>query len=211
LKRNPQLLLAIALIPAVAGLAACASKIRYPNFYVLNLPTPVPAGGQPRPVLGSVAVREFGAPSFLRGGPIVYRPSPEQLGFYEYHRWAVDPRRTVTGAVIQELESRGIFRSVDLFDGHGAPDCLVTGAIDHLEEVDQGSNVIIEVSLSAQLTNLRTGEVLWQGNSSQTTKLEQRSVPGIVAEMSRDLANAVERLVSSMQNRLTVTSALLGR
>jgi septum formation topological specificity factor MinE len=32
--------------------------------------------------------------------------------------------------------------------------------------------------------------------------VDQRSVPGMVAEMSRDLASVVERLVSSMQDRL---------
>jgi hypothetical protein len=67
------------------------------------------------------------------------------------------------------------------------------------------------VSLSARLINLRTGEVLWQDTSSTTARLDQRSVPGIVAEMSRDLGNAVELLVSSMQERVAATSASFGR
>jgi hypothetical protein len=37
---------------------------------VLNVPA-VPSGNdRPKPILGSVAVREFSAPGFLRGGPI---------------------------------------------------------------------------------------------------------------------------------------------
>ena len=142
---------------------------------------------RPQPVLGSVAVREFSAPGFLTGGPIAYRQSPEQLDFYDYHRRAVDPRHTVTGAVIQQIQSRGVFQSVDLFDGRETPDCLMTGAIDHLEEVDQGSKVTIEVGLSARLINLRTGQVLWQCASSKTAKLDQRSVPGMFAEMCRQV------------------------
>jgi ABC-type uncharacterized transport system auxiliary subunit len=209
LVRNSQLILAISLMPAVVSLAACAGKIRYPSYYTLNLPNAVPAANHPAPTLGAVAVQDFDAPGFLRGGPIAYRESATSLGFYAYHRWAVDPRRVVTVAVIHEMQSRGIFRSVDLFDGRGMPDCLMTGAIDHLEEIDEGTNVSVEVGLSAQLINLKTGEVLWQGNSAKRTKLDQRSVPGVVAAMSAQMNNTVESLVSSIQNRVSTATAPL--
>ena len=159
------------------------------------------------PILGSVVVREFSAPVFLRQGPIVYRLSPEQLDFYDYHRWAEDPRRVVTSAMVREMQARKLFRSVDVFDGRGSPECLVTGTLDHLEEVDQGANVSIDVSLSARLINLQTGEVLWQDTASKIAKLDQRSVPGIVAAMSRDLTDAVDRLVSSMEDRVVAASS----
>jgi ABC-type uncharacterized transport system auxiliary subunit len=201
--------LAIGLMTAVISLTACAGKIRYPSYYVLNLPAPVSRANPPASILGSVAVREFSAPRFLREGPIAYRESPEQLDFYDYHRWAEDPRRMVTLAMVRQMQAQGLFRSVDLFDGRGSPDCLMTGAIDHLEEVDQGPQVSIEVALSARLINLRTGEVLWQGASSKNSKLEQRSVPGIVSEMSREVSDMVEGLVSSMQNRVSLVSSSL--
>jgi uncharacterized lipoprotein YmbA len=138
LMRNSKLILAIGLMTSLASLAGCAGRTRYPSYYVLNIPAPLSANGS-KPILGSVAVREFRAPEFLREGPIAYRQSPEQLDFYNYHRWAVDPRRAVTDAVIQQIQSRGIFQSVDLFDGRGTPECLVTGTIDHLEEIDRAS------------------------------------------------------------------------
>jgi len=208
--RNSKLILTIGLVTVIVSLAGCAGKIRYPSYYVLDVPTVVPAT-RSAPILGSVAVREFDAPRFLREGPIAYRPSPEQLDFYDYHRWAEDPRRAVTAAMVRELQGRGLFRSVDLFDGRGSPECLLTGTVDHLEEVDQGTNVLTEVTLSARLINLRTGEVLWQDTSSQTAKLDQRSVPGIVAEISQDLGSAVGHLVSSMQDGLTVGSSSQNR
>src|SRR6266481_1509758 len=141
---------------ALASLTGCAGKIRYPSYYVLNVPPPLSASERPKPILGPVAVREFSAPGFLRGGPIAYRQSPDQVDFYDYHRWAEDPRREVTAAMVREMQARGIFQSVDVFDGRGSPEYLVSGTLDHLEEVDQGTNVSIEVRLSARLTNLRT-------------------------------------------------------
>ena len=46
---------------------------------------------QKTPML-TLAIREFSAPTYLRQGAIAYKTSPEQIGFYAYHRWATDPR-----------------------------------------------------------------------------------------------------------------------
>ncbi|HTU48419.1 MAG TPA: ABC-type transport auxiliary lipoprotein family protein [Bryobacteraceae bacterium] len=212
-------LLGLACLTAMlAALTGCAGKIRYPNYYVLNLPSPptprsalVPGAAQSRPLLGSVAVREFRAPAFLRAGPIVYRKSAGQLDFYDYHRWAVDPRRAVTSTIIENMQARGIFHSVHLFEGREPSDYLVTGTLDDLEEVDKGREVFVEVRLSAQLTDLRTGEVLWSDTSSESTKLEDHAVPDLVAAMSQTAESVVTRLVSSMQHQLSTASASLDR
>jgi ABC-type uncharacterized transport system auxiliary subunit len=184
------------------GLAGCAGKIHYPSYYVLSVPAPVSAQVPEKGVVGAVAVKEFSAPSFLRTGTIAYHPSPEQLNFYDYHRWAEDPRRVVTTAMVRQMQAHGRFRSVDIFDGRETPDYLVTGTVDHLEEFDQGTNVSVEVGLSARLVSLRTGAVLWQDSIDRTANLDKRSVPGLVAAMSRELGNAVEGLSSSMDIRL---------
>jgi uncharacterized lipoprotein YmbA len=195
----------------LAGLTGCAGKTRYPNYYVLNVPAPVPAAAQSKPLPGSVAVREFRAPAFLRGGPIVYRKSAEQIDFYDYHRWAVDPRSTVTSTIIENMRAQGIFHSVHLFEGRESSDYLVTGTVDDLEEVDKGREVFVQVRVSARLTDLRTGDVLWSDTSSETTKLEDHAVPGLVAAMSQTAETVVAHLVSSMQHQLSSTSPSLAR
>lgn len=199
--RESKLALGIGVAAALAGLAGCA-KIRYPNYYLLNVPAPSSAG-RTMPLLSPVAVRQFGSPAFLREGPIVYRESPERLGFYNYDRWAVDPRRAATSAMVGEMRSRGAFQSVDFYDGRAACDWIVGGTLDHLEEVDEGADVWIEVGLSARLKSVRTGEVLWQDTSIKRVKVDKRSVPGVVAGMSSEMGTAVDTLVTSMLNRLS--------
>jgi uncharacterized lipoprotein YmbA len=209
--RNRTLLDLVCLAGVLAGLTGCAGGVHYPNYYVLNLPAPVPVPDQRKPLPGGVTVREFRAPAFLRAGPIVYRKSAEQLDFYNYHRWVVDPRSALTSAMIQNIEARRLFQSAHLFDGRSISEYLLTGTLDHLEEVDKGREVFVEVCASAQLTNVRTGDVLWSDTSSETTKLEDRAVPGLVAAMSQTAERVVGHLVSSMQDRLATASASLGR
>jgi uncharacterized lipoprotein YmbA len=197
------------LMVALASLVGCGSKTRYPSYYVLNVPAPLPTNAHPKPIFGSVVVREFRAPTFLKEGPIVYRQSPEQIDFYTYHRWVEDPRRVVTAAFARRIRASGLFQTVDLFDGHESATCLLTGTLDHLEEVDRGTTVSVEVSISARLLNLRTGEVLWQDTKSKTTQLEQRSMDGIVTQISDNVGDLVEGLVSSMQERVSAEALAL--
>jgi ABC-type uncharacterized transport system auxiliary subunit len=185
------------------SLGGCAG-VRYPSYYVLNVPQQRASPRTPaKRVLGSAAVREFTAPRFLKEGAIVYRPGPEQLDYYTYALWAEDPRRSATEALVREMHERGQFKSVDHYDGRQSPDCLIMGSLDHLEEFDDKSNVSVEVGLSARIINLRSGEVLWRGTSIKTVKVGDRSVAGVVLEMSSGLGSAVNSLVDSMQAQLS--------
>ena len=188
---------------SVASTFICGcGAVRYPNYYELSAPVPIARGNPAPPLIQSVAVRQFDAPPFLRSGPIAYRESAEKLGFYPYDRWAVDPRRSATQAMIGDLQATGVFQSVALFDGHSAPDCVMTGTIEHLEEVDSGKSVSIDVRVSARLIDFQTGEILWHGSASSDAVVEQRSVSGVVSQLSSGLGSAVQELASSMQDHL---------
>lgn len=191
----------------LSGLAGCGGAIRYPSYYVLNVPQPISPRDPSKPMLGSAAVRELSAPRFLEEGSIVYRSGPEQLDYYPYALWAEDPRRIATEALVRELHERGLFESIDLYDGRQSPDWLITGSLDHIEEFDEKSNVSVEVGLSARIINLHSGQVLWRGTSTKTVKVGDRSVPAVVSEMSRGLGSAVDSLADSMQERLSALTS----
>src|SRR5580698_890064 len=190
---------------ALLALGGCAG-IKYPDYYTLNMPTPgnlqqTQASRTTAPISGTVLVQEFGAPAYLRQGPIVYRPEPEQIAFYDFHHWAEDPRKAVTGAMVRDL--RQTFQAAELYDGRADADYLLTGSLDHLEELDDGRSVSVDVGISASLRNLKTGGVIWSSSSSKTSAVEQRSVPGVVAAMSHELTEATGQLVASLRSELS--------
>jgi uncharacterized lipoprotein YmbA len=189
--------LAVLLVVFIA-LGGCA-KVRYPDYYVLSLPSPVSASGNSGPIAASVAVREFRAPQYLRQGPIVYRPESEQIAFYDYHHWAEDPRQSVTTAIVHDLKQ--VFESAELYDGRQSAEFVLTGSLDHLEEVDRERSVSVEVGISAKLQNVKTGDVMWSDTSFKTSEVHQRSLPAVVAEMSHDLTEAATQVVSSIRRQ----------
>jgi ABC-type uncharacterized transport system auxiliary subunit len=182
-------------LTALIALTGCGGAVKYPNYYTLNVPPPPDPPAQ-EGVHASLAVREFRSPSYLHQGAIVYKTSPEQIGFYNYHRWATDPREFVTNAVTDRLRASGKFKQVKLYDGRSDIDYVLSGLLEKLEEVDYEGGVKVEVAISAQMTKLGTGEVVWTNAVSEVGTVGQRNVPAVVSEMNRTMERAVETLLT---------------
>ena len=190
------ILCAFALTAIVTALTGCGGKIRYPNYYTLNLPAPPDPPAQN--VRTSIAVREFQAPGYLRQGPIVYRRTPEQVGFYEYHRWAADPRALVTSAVIDHLRASGQYSMVSMYSGRPDNDYIFSGKLEKLEEVDYEAGVKVEVAISAQITRMDTGATVWSNSVSDIDPVSERNVPGVVSQMNRTMEAAIDKLLATV-------------
>jgi len=180
------------------SLTGCIGKVRYPTYYTLNL---APAIDPPpkRGALASIAVREFQSPAYLRGGPIAYLVSPEEIGFYEYHRWAVDPRQAITHSIVERLRASGNFALVKTYDGHNDVDYVLSGRLDKLDEVDYEDGVRVEVALSAQVIDLHSGKTVWTNSSAEKAKVQERKVSAVVAQMSSLTDRSIEELLKSLE------------
>src|SRR5271166_2302563 len=172
-KRASMLVLTLTLLPALIG----CGRVRYPAYYTLNLTAP-PDPPAPDNARTSIAVREFRSPGYLQQGPIVYRATPEKIGFYEYHRWAADPRELVTAAVIEHLRASGQYAMVSEYKGRPDDDYILSGRLEKLEEVDYPAGVKVEVAVSAQITSVKTGATVWSNAVSEMAPVSDRSVPG---------------------------------
>ena len=176
-------------------LVGCGGAAKYPNYYTLHIQPPVDPPAQ-QGVHISLAVREFRSPVYLRQGAIVYKTSPEQIGFYNYHRWAVDPREFLTNAVAEHLRASGTFTQVKLYDGRSDIDYVLSGRLEKLEELDYGGGVKVEVAISAQMVSLANGAQVWSNAVSEVGTVDKRDVPTVVAEMNRTMERAIEKLLT---------------
>jgi ABC-type uncharacterized transport system auxiliary subunit len=178
-------------------LAGCGRPVKYPNYYTLHLPPP-PDPPAPENVHANLAIREFRSPTYLRQGAIVYKTSPEQVGFYNYDRWAVDPREFLTNAVADRLRASGNFSQVKLYDGRPDVDYVLSGRLEELEETDYQGGVKVQVAISAQMVNLATGATVWTNSVSEVGTVSQRDVPAVVSAMNGTMERALEKLLTSV-------------
>jgi ABC-type uncharacterized transport system auxiliary subunit len=195
-----------------AGLLAGCGSVHGPvtKYYKLEIPpAPTPAGpSAPVPL----RVEPFRANNLVRQDRIVYRPSPVEVGFYEYHRWAVPPNDTVTKALADQLTSRHVFQSVEISDGAEKPDYVLRGSIEQLQEVDYKGAVKVQVSISAELEDPVRREKIWSSTASSECLVAKSDVQAVVAAMGQASQQSIARLVTDVAkfaqvNRLTAASS----
>jgi ABC-type uncharacterized transport system auxiliary subunit len=165
---------------------------------------PPPDPPVPENVHATLAIREFRSPKYLRQGAIVYKTSPEQIGFYNYHRWAVDPREFLTNAVADRLRASGNFSQVKVYDGRPDFDYVLSGRIEELEEIDYEGGVKVQVAISAQMVSVATGATVWTNSVSEVGTVSQRDVPAVVSAMNGTMGQAIEKLLSPAPTAISI-------
>jgi ABC-type uncharacterized transport system auxiliary subunit len=184
-------------LAALVILTGCAGKVKYPSYYTLNLPAP-PDPPAAEKAHATLAIRQFRAPVYLRQGAIVYKTSPEQIGFYAYHRWAMDPRDFVTSSIMERLRVSGAFTRLQSYDGSRDVDYVLSGRLEKLEELDYDGGVKVQVAISAEITSIATGATVWSNTVSEIGDVNKHDVPAVVSEMNRTMERAIEKLVTPL-------------
>ncbi len=190
---------ALTFIGALA-ISACGSA-RYPAYYMLNFEPSAQAAASERGI-GSLTVKELQCPDYLCEGRIVYRPTPAEVAFYQYHRWAVSPRAMIAQYLAERVRARSLFISVSGDESRMAPDFVLSGTLERLEEVDEARQVAAVCSISAQLVDTRTGAVVWSRTATERVSVEQRDVAGVVNGLATAVRATVDRLVADMELEL---------
>ena len=195
------------LLSSLIILAGCSGKMRYPSYYTLNLPAPPdpPAAEDAR---ATVAIREFTAPAYLRRGAIVFKTSPESVGFYQYQRWAVDPCDFVTDSMRDRFTATGLFAHVKRYDGRPDAQYLVTGRLEKLEEIDYDGGVKVVVAISAQMIKVDTGATVWAKAVTKVGNVEKRDASAVVSAMSNTMDGAMQELLTPLPAEMSRTAAL---
>lgn len=195
------------LLSSLIILAGCSGKMRYPSYYTLNLPAPPdpPAADDAK---ATVAIREFSAPAYLRRGTIVFKTSPESVGFYTYQRWAVDPCDFVTDSMRDRLSATGLFAHVKRYDGRPDAEYLVTGRLEKLEEIDYDGGVKVVVAISAQMTRFDTGATVWSKSVSKVGEVDKRDVSAVVSAMSNTMDRAMQDLLAPLPDEMNRSAAV---
>ncbi len=192
-------LLAVFVVAALAVGVQCGGKAPPVSYYVLEGPSRVPA---PDPLDRVAVLMPLRAGQLVGQRRIVYRESPEQVGFYEYHQWAEDPEESVGRLLRGELLARGTFASVIPFDGRTRGDFIVRGELRRLEEVDYDGPVRVAVEIALELVDAESGRVVWSGSSSADEAVPSSDVRSVVERMGVAVQRTVKELAGGIEHYL---------
>ena len=185
--------------------SACRSS-PVPQYYLLELPSSgleSTSASSERKTL-SVGVGRFRVEPPYDAQRLVYRPTPStpEVGFYDYHRWAV-PLENAVPALLAELLDRHPTLSAEPFPGRNLEagdrsyDAVVTGRITRFEERDDGGS--IQVAIGLDLTIEVGSRAVQRLRVDSTQEVGRSEVVAVVEAFVQALEEASERLAEKIR------------
>ncbi len=187
----------LALAVAVASLAACGGATRPSKYYQLEVPAAPAPAGPPGTYPVALLVGHFTAPHLYRDDRIVYRTGPQQLGTYEYHRWAEPPTEMLEGVLLHMLRESRRYQTVQLLRSNARGDYLLRGRLLNFEEV-YGEPLLARVAFEVELYELKTGTTVWSQLYSHDEPAKTREVSAVVEALNRNVQTGFQQVVAGI-------------
>jgi ABC-type uncharacterized transport system auxiliary subunit len=165
------------------------------HYYTVGLPV-APAlstSAHPLPLL----VGSIGGADIYRNTPIVYRVGTNEIGAYQYSRWAEPPVELVKDKLIRILSASGDYQSVTSLGSNSNGQFVVRGRLYEFEEVD-GANITGLVSLEFELYDRKSGKTLWTHFYSQSEPVQSKDISAVVAALDTNLDRGLKEVAAGL-------------
>jgi ABC-type uncharacterized transport system auxiliary subunit len=179
----------------LAGMMAACGAARPAKYYELEAPLAPAAASNPLPV--SLLVGHIAASHLYRDDRIVYATRGQELGTYQYQRWAEPPTEMIETMLVRTLRASGQYRSVDRLTSSARGEYIVRGRLDALEEVDKpalGARFAIELDLY----HPKSGTTVWSQTYTHDEPVNEKQMAAIVEALNRNVQQGLAQLVANL-------------
>jgi len=188
----------------VLGLTGCGAT--HPSKYY-QLTVPGQANTRPAdPVPATLLIAPLSASHLYREDRIVYSGSGEQMGMYEYQRWAEPPTEMVQEILLRELRASGRYKAVYMQRSTANGDFLVRGRLYDFKEVS-GAAIVAKVTFEMEMRDLKSGETVWTHYYSHDEPVAGKDISEVVAALDRNVQNGISEVLASLDKYFAARSA----
>jgi len=185
-----------------ALLAGCGAA-RPSKYYQLTIPgdnAADPPAASVYPV--TILVGPLSASHLYREDHIVYSSTGENMGFYEYQRWAEPPTEMIQQVLFRSLRVSGRYRSVYSLRSSIRGDYLLHGHLYDFKEIS-GSSMAGRVSIELELRDTKTGATVWTHLYNHDEPVSGKDVSAVVAALNRNVHRAAAEFAASLDQYFT--------
>ena len=185
------------LLLAAAFCSGCGAA-RPSKFYELTVPheTGADPPGNPYPI--SLLLGPLSASHLYREDRIVYGSSGEEMGTYEYHRWAEPPTEMIEGALLRRLRASGRFREVHGLRSNAHADYLLRGRLFDFKELI-GPPLVARVAIGLEMRDIKTGSMVWDHFYSHDEPVSAKKIDAVVAALNRNVQRGIAEFQASLE------------
>jgi ABC-type uncharacterized transport system auxiliary subunit len=189
--------LTAAIIALLSVFFAGCGAARPAKYYELTLPPDNAADppGYVYPV--TVLMGPILSSHLYREDHIVYSSDGENMGIYEYQRWAEPPTEMLQDVLFRALRSCGRYRSVYAQRSSMQGDYLLRGHLYEFKEVTAPS-LSARFALELELRDTKTGDTVWNHLYNHDEPVSGKSVSAVVAALNRNVQRATSEFIASL-------------
>jgi ABC-type uncharacterized transport system auxiliary subunit len=166
------------------------------KYYLIDyIPTPPKERLEKGPYPFVLRVRDCNIAEAYRRSQIVYRQSANQMEFYGFHLWAVDPDRMIGDLAIKHLKAAKLFDNVTRTLETYVPDYFLGCDIQGIEEYDNKNNWYAHLALEYQIEDAKTNQIVWKKLYDLRKKVALQEPVYVVRELTY--------LLETINNRMT--------
>jgi len=129
---------------------------------------------------------------------IVYGNGREQMGTYEYQRWANSPTEMIEEVLLRRLRASGRYRAVYYQRSNTQGDFSLRGRLYDFSEIT-GSSFSARVTLEIEMRDLKTGATIWSHDYMHDEPVTGKNVRAVVAALDRNVQRGVSEVVAGLE------------
>jgi ABC-type uncharacterized transport system auxiliary subunit len=187
----------------LCGLIAGCGAARPNKYYELTPPSTTVADPPASAVHAvSIIVGTLNASHLYREDHIVYGSSGENMGTYEYQRWAEPPTEMLQDVLLHALRNSGRFHSVLSLRSTAHGDYLLHGHLYELKEITGGS-MAARLSMELELRDTRSGETVWTHLYNYDEPVAGKDVGSVVTALNHNAQRAAAEFTASLDQYFT--------
>ena len=181
----------------MVGLLSGCGATRPSRYYQLTVPAEAGAVEKADAVPVTLLLGQLFTSHLYREDRIVFGNGAEQLGTYEYQRWAEPPTEMIQEVMLRELRSSGRYRAVHYRRSNMQGDFALRGRLYDFKEVDVGQ-MSARVTLELEMRDLKSGATVWTHYYTHDEPTNGKDVPALVAALDKNVQRAVKEVVESL-------------
>jgi ABC-type uncharacterized transport system auxiliary subunit len=186
----------LAAILAAAALGGCGAE-RPSKYYQLTIPGDMTGAPQNDPAPVTLLLGAWLTSHLYRDDRIVYSSAGEEMGTYEYQRWAEPPAEMIEEVLLRQLRASGRYRAVYSQRSNANGDFLLRGRLYDLKEISGGA-IVARVTFEVELRDLKTGATVWTHYYTHDESAGGKDVASVVSALDKNVQSGIKELVAGL-------------
>lgn len=188
----------LAAILATAALGGCGAE-RPSKYYQLTIPGDMTGAPPADPAPLTLLLGTWLTSHLYRDDRIVYSSAGQEMGTYEYQRWAAPPAEMIEEVLLRQLRASGRYRAVYSQRSNANGDFLLRGRLYDLKEVSgSGKSMLARVAFEVELRELKTGVTVWTHYYTHDEPVSGKDVASVVAALDKNVQQGVKEVVAGL-------------